>query len=440
MDRPGADVIVVGGGFAGLSAATDLAARGMRVLLLEARPGLGGRASAFTDPGTGERVDNGQHVLIGGYRETFRFLRRIGAADRVFLQPALAVDFIDADGRASRLRCPRVPAPFHLLGGLLGWEALDWRDRMAALALSRRLHLDPAHGMGTVREWLLASGQTPRLITLLWEPLAVAGLNESIDTASAVLFAAALRRMFGGRARDAALGLPRVPMDELYAAPAMQFVESHGGRVRLNAPARIPAAHAGAVSVRGERLTARALIAAVPWHALPGLFDNGCPALQPVLDAAAATPPSPIVTVNLWLDRPVTDHPFVGLPGRTLQWLFDKRQIFGTSSSHLSLVGSAAGAVVELPNPDLIELAVNEARAALPRARDAAVRRAVVVRERRATFSVAPSMPPRPATRTPVAGLFLAGDWIATGLPATIEGAVASGHLAAAAAAEYLAR
>jgi squalene-associated FAD-dependent desaturase len=439
-------VIVVGGGFAGLSAATSLAARGVRVTVLEARPTLGGRAATFTDPVTGERVDNGQHVLIGGYVETFRFLRRIGTASDVYLQPSLEADIVDRDGRMSRLSCPPLPAPFHLVGGVLRWDALAWRDRLAPWRVLRDVLGPTAASAGavapgragrsgeTVREWLLRRGQTPRLIELLWEPLAVAALNQPIDEAAADPFAAVLRRMFGWRRRDAALGFPLKPLEELYAAPARAFIEARGGAVRLNAPARIHAAAGLLVRVRDEEMAAETVICAAPWFALPGIFVEPPAALLPVLDAAARTAASPIVTVNLWFDRVVTRGMFLGLPGRTMQWVFDKRTLFGEASSHVSLVSSGAEAIVARSNHDLIEIAKRELEAALPAARGAAIRRAVVVRERHATFSVAPGQPARPPVHTPVPGLFLAGDWIATGLPATIESAVAAGHLAAGAA------
>ena len=155
-----------------------------------------------------------------------------------------------------------------------------------------------------------------------------------------------------------------------------------------------------------------------------------------MLDAAAKTPALPIVTVHLWFDRVVLDAPFVGLPGRVNQWVFDKRETFGERASHLTTVSSGAASVVARSNEELVDLALSEIRDALPAAQAAAVRRATVVRERRATFSLAPGMPPRPGTGTPVRGLLLAGDWIDTGLPATIESAVVSGHRAAAAAAD----
>ena len=441
-----ADAIVVGAGFAGLSAATALAELGARVLVLEARPTLGGRATAFTDPSTGERVDNGQHVLFGCYDETFRFLRRIGAESNVRLQGRLAVDIIDRPGRWSRLACPALPSPLHLLVGVMSWSALGWRDRVAVLRMRNAIRgpgRSPATGeFETVRQWLLRYGQTLQLIELLWEPLAVAALNQSIDNAAAASFLSVLERMFSGDPRGAALALPLKPLDELYAHPAREYIERHGGAVRTGAAARIECSTAADssnsadsgphVCVRGERMSARSVICAVPWHALPAVFSERSAVLQPILDAAAHTEASPIVTVNLWFDRVVTERTLVGLPGRTLQWVFDKRAVFGEQASHLSLVSSGAEHVVSKGNEELIALALKEVRDALPAARSAALVRGVVVREKRASFSVAPGQPARPSARTGVPGLFLAGDWIATGLPATIEGAVVSGHMAAA--------
>jgi len=471
-------VIVVGAGFAGLSAATALAERGARVLVVEARPTLGGRATAFTDPATGERVDNGQHVLFGCYHETFRFLRRIDAESNVRVQRRLAVDMIDRAGRWSRLACPALPPPFHLLAGVMSWNALGWRDRLAVLhmrtpmAAARAQHVSrrgrlpwpaeaaeqrrwqPAqgppeggpfdvHGEETVRQWLVRHRQTPRLIELLWEPLAVAALNQPIDSAAASALISVLARMFGDDPRDAALALPLKPLDELYARPACEYIERRGGSVHTNAAARIECVDPGEglapdVVARNTRLSAHAVICAVPWYALADVFPGRPAALGAVLDAAARTAASPIVTVNLWFDRVVTERDVVGLPGRTMQWVFDKRTAFGGQASHLSLVSSGAEGVVSRTNQELIELAVGEVRDALPAARSATLVRGVVVREKRATFSVAPGQPPRPPTRTGVPGLFLAGDWIDTGLPATIEGAVVSGHRAAEAAMEVM--
>jgi squalene-associated FAD-dependent desaturase len=443
------DAIVIGGGFAGLSAATALCERGLRVLVLEARPTLGGRATAFTDPATGERVDNGQHVLFGCYDETFRFLRRIGAESSVSVQPQLTVDTIDREGRRARLRCPKLPSPLHLIAGVMMWTAIGWRDRRAIIRMGaaiRRLQRGPAAAPDgeagpssrqpeaasrreTVRAWLERHGQTPRLIEVLWEPLAVAALNQSIDQAAAAPFLSVLGRIFGRDPRSASLALPVKPLDEVYTLPARHYIERMGGSVETNAISRVRLS-GGSIEViaANRRLTAPVVVSAVPWYALADIFPDRPEALLPILQAAEETHSSPIVTVNLWFDRIVTDGMLIGLPGRTWQWVFDKRLVFGEQASHLSLVSSGASHIVAQSNQESIESAVDEVRAALPAARSAVLIRGVVVRERRATFSVAPGQPLRPGVRTGIAGLFLAGDWIDSGLPATIESAVWSGH------------
>jgi hypothetical protein len=228
-----------------------------------------------------------------------------------------------------------------------------------------------------------------------------------------------------------------VALDELYAEPARRFIEARDGVVQVNAAATIATGDHPSVTVRGVAVQSRVVICAVPWFALPDVIVPAGP-LLPTLEAARRTPASPIVTVNLWVDRPVMETAFLGLPGRTLQWVFDKRALFGEDASHLSLVSSGATELVGRSNAEIVEVALAELRAALPAAREAVVRRAIAVREKTATFSVARGLPPRPGTRTAVPGLLLAGDWIETGLPATIEGAVVSGHAAAAAASEFL--
>jgi len=442
------DVIVIGSGFAGLSAASMLAERGRKVVVLEARNRLGGRATSFRDGMTGELVDNGQHVLFGCYRETRRFLTRIGAADRLRLQPQLDVTSIDESGRRTRLVCPPLYPPLNLLAGLLEWDALDFRDRCACFRLSGPLRLAKREMRGgagiraasageTVTGWLVRHGQTRRLRELLWEPLALAALNQSPDVAAAPTFVRALALMSGTSPSDSGVALPSRPLEEFYASPARAFIESHGGEVRTGVTARVrtDGEQLREVEADADRLRGPVVISAVPWFALTELFPSGPPLpIRPVCDAADATDSSPIATVNLWLDRPVVDRPFLGLPGRTMQWVFDKRLVFGDATSHLSLVASGAGPITGLSNSAIIELATDELRAALPAAGDAVVTRATVVREPRATFSLAPGQPARPGVETGLSGFLLAGDWIDTGLPGTIEGAVVSGHRAAEAA------
>ena len=441
------DSIVIGAGFAGLSAAVDLSARGARVLVLEARPQLGGRTTSYLDRATGERVDNGQHVIFGCYRETFRFLRAIGAADDVHLQTSLAVTSVDLGNRRVRFECPHLPPPMHLLAGVLDWDALPARERVAGLRMIGPLRRARRHARGdwrtsaaasheTVRDWLIRHGQGPRVRELLWEPLALSALNQPADRASATPFARVLAEVCGSRVTDAAVGIPAKPLEEFFAQPARRFIEARGGEVRTKAPAKVvmTSCQPLGVETRGDLLTASTIVAAVPWFAFSRLFPDPPAGLARVIAGASAMDASPIATVNLWFDRPVLDEPFLGLPGRPLHWVFDKRFAFGSAASHLSMVASGADEVVRQPNDVLADLAVTELRDALPHAREARLLRSTVIRERQATFSLAPGQPHRPDTKTAVGGLFLAGDWIETGLPGTIESAVVSGHRAAAAA------
>ena len=441
---PTCDVVIVGGGFAGLSAAVDLTARGARVVVVEGRPRLGGRATSYRDDATGEDVDNGQHVVFGCYRETFRFLRTIGADRDVCLQPRLGVSYVDRDGRTLRYRCPDLPAPLHLLGGIVEWDALSVAEKLAGLRMARPLRQLRRQAAGTrpdavggehetVREWLVRHGQGPRLRELLWEPLALAALNQNAGVAGAALFARVLAELCGPRTTDSAIGIPSRPLEALYAIPARQFIESRGGAVWTRAAGRAVFADGRLVGVeaRRELVTARVLISAVPWFALPSVFNPPPPSLVPVLQRAAAMGSAPIVSVHLWFDSPVMQEPFLGLLGTTMQWVFDKRAAFGSHGSYLTLVSSGAEAVVGHSNDVLIDRALSDLRSAVPAARDVVLSHALVIRERQATFSLSPGQPARPGSETVIRGLFLAGDWIDTGLPSTIESAVVSGHRAA---------
>jgi squalene-associated FAD-dependent desaturase len=439
------DVIVIGAGCAGLSAASKLAADGARVLVLEARSRLGGRATAFQDRETGELVDNGQHVMMACNVETLAFLREIGAGEHVSIQPHLSVPMIDRSGRRSRLNCPTtLPSPLHLVAGVLDWEALPWRDRVAAFAMAAPLKIARGESQPgarrraaspgeTVENWLIRNRQTAVIREMLWNPLALALLNQPPNRAAAPPFVRVLGEMFGDDPRSAALVLPTKPLHLMYAEPARAYIEGRGGEVRTGATASARIDDDGVVTVEanGERWAPGAVIASVPWHALPELINGAPSPLTDTIARARRMESSPIVTVNLWFDRQVIDEPFLGLPGRAMQWVFDKRIVFGGNASHLSLVSSGAGPLAQQSNETLIATAHRELLEAIPEMRRARLVRATVVREPHATFSLAPGQPTRPGTETGIRGFYLAGDWIDTGLPASIESAVRSGHRAA---------
>jgi squalene-associated FAD-dependent desaturase len=348
---------------------------------------------------------------------------------------------IDERGHRSELRLPPLPAPFDLLAGIMSWDALSLADRWSILRMGKAIRgAEPVDPSESVRQWLERHDQSPRLCRLFWEPLALAALNQSIDVAAAAMFVAVTSRMFGGGPDAALVLVPAAPLDDLYTRPAAAFLERRGSTVSPRAKARIVIEDDRVVGVRVGEVTTAAerVICAVPWFALGDVFAPLPPQLRQTIARASAMGSAPIVTVNLWLDGFAMQDAMTGLPGRTFQWVFDRGRFVGHEQTHLSLISSGADAICGLPNDDLIKRASIELRDAVPETRRVALRHASVIRERQATFSLRSGEPPRPATTTAVRGLFLAGDWIDTGLPATIESAVLAGHRAAAAVMQHL--
>jgi squalene-associated FAD-dependent desaturase len=442
-------VVVVGGGFAGLAAAIALQERRHDVTLLERRGVLGGRATSFPDALSGEDVDNGTHLMIGAYRDTLDLIRRSGAEDLLLVQDRLRIDYRDDHG-GSTLDCPSLPAPLHLLAGLMGLR-LPWRARLDAvrLGLAARFGRPPA-GL-TLTEWFDRLGQGEAVRRLLWAPLATAILNETPDRAAAVLFYDVYRAAFLESAAASRLvflrrGYGRL-LDRLGA-----YLEARGGHVVRRARASAILIEDGAATgvayaqrplerediVRGveahdARVAADAVVSAVPWSALPALLPEAWRA-DPAFAAASRLTGSPIVSVEMWLDQVVVDRPMVGLRDCEVEWVFDKGRLYGRPGApqHLAFIISAAYRSAPRPNAELSAMAEAALRRYFSAMAGARVTRTLVLREADATFSCDPASEAiRPPAATPVRGLFLAGDWTATGLPATIEGAVRSGREAA---------
>jgi zeta-carotene desaturase len=425
-------VAVVGGGFAGLACAVRLARAGARVTLLERRPFLGGRAYSFADPATGDVVDNGPHLLAGAYTETLDFLHEIGALDRLAFQPRLDVRLAHRRLGWGAVSAPPVPGPLQAPAALLGYRLLPRADRLRVMAGALRLGArGPAAFAGTtVAEALDAVGQSPAACQRFWHPLVIATLNEEPGLAAAAPFAAVLRRLFLAGARAARFALARGPLGELYTGDARRVIEGAGGTIATGATVASVALRArratGLVLRDGRFVGADAVVVAVPCAALLRLLPPVL-AEAPPFRALGAVGTSPIVSVHLWLDRAVGwGAPFVGLLDARAQWLFDH-------GTRLASVTSGARFWDEAPDDAIAAEVLADARGVLPALDAATVRRSLVVRERHATFSLTPAADAvRPPAETPVANLFLAGDWTATGLPATIEGAVVSGRRAAA--------
>ncbi len=431
-------VVVVGGGFSGLSCAVRLASRGARVTVLEARRDLGGRAGSFTDE-AGDVVDNGQHLFMACYGATRDFLRALGTEHLVRFQDRLVIDYVQP-GLRSRLTCPPLPAPWHLAAGVLTLKGLSLSDRLAFLragpALRRALRAAGPNGLEgtTVAGWLDALGQTPALRQRLWHPLAMATLNASPETAPASLLAQVLREGFMLNARDSGLGVATVGLADLYTEASRRFVEQRGGSIRTAQPVTgVQGTAQRITSVRtrdGETIPADAVVLAVPPAALARIESPVAPAAG--LDRFGF---SPILSVNLWFDRPASEiapFDFAGAIGTQVQWIFNKERLLMGRASHIATVVSAAGSLIDQPNDALAEMALRDLQACLPGARGARMVRSMVVREKAATY--APTLenePLRPGPRTRCPNLFLAGDWTVAGIPATIESAVRSGNLCA---------
>jgi hydroxysqualene dehydroxylase len=442
-------VVVVGGGFAGLAAAIRLQESRHEVLLLERRGVLGGRATSYRDEVTGEDVDNGTHLMIGAYHDTLDLVRRAGAADLLLVQDELEIEYV-GDGPPTRLRCPPLVAPLHLLAGLLSMR-LPWAVRWAAVRLAWAVRFGRVPEGITLAEYFRRTGQGPASRRLLWDPLATAILNETPERAAASLFHRVFREAFLADRRASRLVFLRRGYGELHRRLAAYF-EARGGRIHRRALAQGVAVEADRVTAvrylqraetrdeirSGVRPTpasaaADAVVLAVPWHAVPALVPESVRDREPFA-ALALLRDSPIVSIEAWLDRVVVPSVMMGLRDSEVEWVFDKGRLFGRAGppQHLAFIISAAARSLARTNAELLAAAESALRRCFPGMKDAAVTRSVVIREPKATFASDPEAEAlRPGPTTPIGGLYLAGDWTDTGLPATIEGAVRSGFRAA---------
>jgi squalene-associated FAD-dependent desaturase len=434
------EVLIIGGGFAGLTAGVALAEAGRRVRLLEQKPHLGGRAHSFRDPTTGSIVDNGQHILMGCYHATIRFLKTIGTLERIHFQPRLAVPFLDRGGRLTRLECLNWLSPWHMLFGVLRSASFSWKEKLEVLRLGRALRSAEENAERaddeSVATWLSRLGQSGSLQRNFWNLLCLAAMNEDPRIASARLFERVLRRALFTSPADSRLGIARVGLSDCYTAAASAYIEARGGRVETERGAKqiliADGVCRGAELNDGQKLETAPVICAVPWHQLATLLPQELLRAEPFFAAVLALRPAPIISINLWFDAPITEHEFAGLRGTTIQWLFNKSRILGTNDHHVSLVLSGAHEHISRSKQELLAIALQELGELLPNVRKAKLLHSVVIKERFATFSPTPEVHPlRLPAHTPVRGFFLAGDWTATGLPATIEGAAQSGYTAA---------
>ena len=445
-DRAPRSVTVVGGGLAGITAALDCAESGAQVTLLEVRPRLGGAAYSFEREGL--LLDNGQHVFLRcctAYRD---LLERLGSASTVALQPRLEIPVLSPEREPVVLRRGGLPAPLHLAGALVRYPHLSLRERLSAARAARALGrltreraLDLERHGYTLGRWLSERGQGPRALDALWDLIALPTLNVRAADASLALGAFVLQTGLLEHADAGDIGFHLRPLSETLGAPALVALREAGVDVRLGWRVQDVGREGDGLVVRGNgcALLSAAVVVAVP-------HTRAASILEPLLGADAQAfgeiGSSPIVNVHVVYDRHVCEHEFAAGVGTPVQYVFDRTEAAGvTEGQYLAVSISGAQDEMQMSAEQLRERYLSALEHLFTRARQARVLRYVASREHAATFAARPGVEQRrPAARTAVPGLALAGAWTDTGWPATLEGAARSGHAAAQVALESLAR
>jgi squalene-associated FAD-dependent desaturase len=434
-----AEVAVIGGGLAGITAALDCAEAGLHTTLVEVRPRLGG--AAYSVQREGLTIDNGQHVFLRCCHAYRALLARLGSTHLTRLQPRLEIPLLAEGGQMGALRRDGLPAPLHLARALLSHRPLSLQQRLAAgfaaAALGRLDPTDPALDRQTLGEWLRRHRQSGKAISCLWDLVALPSLNVPAKEASLALGAFVFQQGLLSSADAGDVGFHKAPLSETIGDPALRVLSEAGVRVRLRWRARTLTAADGGFQIEGgdgptpQTLGCQAAILALPHLRAAELLP---PETAEIAQKLRAIGNSPIVNLHVLYDRRVCELPFAAGIETPVQYVFDRTRAGGgpAHSQYLAVSLSAAEREMELSVPQLRERYLPAIERLLPAARDAKVLRFLVTREHAATFKAAPGVGAlRPGPRTPLKGLALAGAFTATGWPATLEGAVISGHAAA---------
>ncbi len=432
------DVVIVGGGVAGLSAAAALAGAGAKVTLLERRPYIGGRAYSYDHPALQETIDS-QHVVLGCCTNILDLCQKAGMADTIRWYDELT--FLEPSGRRTLLRSSSLPAPAHQAISFLRAPMLSLRDKAAiATGLARFLRGYPADDTESFASWLKRTGQTDRAIRHFWEPVVVGALNDGFERCSVKYAGKVFHESFLRSPQAGRLGIPAAPLSDFFA-PIADFAQRQGVTVKLKSGVdrieQVPDGH-WHIHAAGEIHSAEAVILASDFKQTRNLLAT---LPSPATDAARQLEvfehfiPAPITTVHLWYDRDVTGLDHAVLLDTRIQWVFVKSRIRRwpvERGCYLELVISASWPEIEMGREAILASALHEFETFFPAARQAKLLKTSVLKEARATFSVTPGLDRyRPQQTTPWPGLYIAGDWTATEWPSTMEGAVRSGRLAA---------
>ena len=433
-------VTVVGGGVAGMSAACALSEAGFHVQLIERRGYLGGRASSYLHPGVNEVIDNCQHVLFGCCTNLIGFYQRIGVADRIHWSSGMTM--IEPGGRRSALGPSWLPAPMHGLPKLMTASAFSLADK-AALARAFNALMRPGVMNGSQESlggWLRRHGQTKGAIERFWKLVIASALNADLDVIALPYAAKVIRELFMNSAEAGSMGMSTVPLSKLYSGAA-RFLETRGSTVHLNTNVESAvwdeSAREWAITTRTGILRSEFLVIALPFEAMQKLL----PSLPPTGDASKLSVQIdglehwPICSVHLWFDREITELEHAVLLDREIHWMYNKSRLQPwrkLSGSYVELVISASREFAAKSREEAIEQGTEELKEFFPAAKDARLEKAALIKEVRATFGVPPGIDSlRPHAAGPWPNSFLAGDWVATGWPSTMESAARSGHLAA---------
>ena len=436
-------VTVIGAGVAGMSAACALAEAGLRVRLVEQRGYLGGRASSYLHPGVGEVIDNCQHVLFGCCTNLLGFYHRIGAVNRIHWTSEMTM--IEPGGRRSRLG-PwqrgrlRLPAPLHSAPSFLSAQAFTFADKLA-LGRAMRAMMKPEALEDTgesLGAWLRRHRQTEGALNRFWRLVIASALNAEIDLISVPYAAKVIRELFLNSAQAGSMGMSTVPLSELYAG-VTPFLTEHGGSVLLHArvegAAWNEASRQWLVCTNTGELISDCVVLALPFEAtqklLPHLPDEeGTEKLARQIERHQH---GPICSVHCWFDREITELEHAVLLDREIHWMYNQSKLqTGRGGHYIELVVSATRTFAALPREDAINLALKELAEFFPVVKEARLIKVALIKEMHATFGVAPGIDSaRPAAVSSWPNLFLAGDWVQTGWPSTMESAARSGHLAA---------
>ncbi len=406
-------------------------------MLIEQKQRLGGRTYSFIHQETGDEVDNGQHLMMGCYHSTLKFLRTIGRLDLVEIQKNLSIVFRHPEKSPSTLQTVSLPAPLNVLVGLLRLESLSFAQRFSLLRVGIDLlirnpdtnkHLQSI----TVAQWLNELQQPEENKKYLWDIIAIGALNDSTEKISAALFVKVLKSAFFGNRLNSSMVIPKKGLSAVLVDGAVDFIEKRGGKILLNTSiAAIEHRQLNIENVTldtGEIITPTTIISAVPYFDIPKVFGSAEAIGLTNLDKFIS---SPIITIHLWFDAHFVKEKFVALLHSPIHWVFNKSKMYGKENEglmYLALVVSGAHDFVETEKEELVELAHHELKRFYPAASIAKIIHSLILKEKRATFSPKVGIEQfRPSHTTSINNLFLAGDWTDTKLPATIEGAVQSG-------------